>query len=128
YLHLSHDLSGEPNGSNGRHPLPDPHHFALRLGALGLTPETRVAIYDDAGGMFAARLWWMLNWIGHRAEVAVLDGGIQAWSSAGYDLSTQAPTFSACNYPLLRSASVVTVRDVLGFLSTSGAFLLDARS
>ncbi|HWU85030.1 MAG TPA: rhodanese-like domain-containing protein, partial [Rhodocyclaceae bacterium] len=83
YLHLSHDLSGEANGSNGRHPLPDPHVFALRLGSLGLAPEMAVAVYDDAGGMFAARLWWMLRWVGHRGPVAVLDGGIQAWTAAG---------------------------------------------
>jgi thiosulfate/3-mercaptopyruvate sulfurtransferase len=128
YLHMEHDLSGTKNGSNGRHPLPDPQIFALRLGSLGLTPDTPVAIYDDAGGMFAARLWWMLNWIGHRGDVAVLDGGLQAWTAAGFPLSQQPQSFPAQAYPLLSTGAVVGVRDVLGFLGASSHYLLDARS
>lgn len=80
YLHLDRDLSGEKTGPNGqfrgRHPLPDRAAFAARLRALGLSKSTQVVAYDRQGGMYAARLWWMLRWIGHRA-VAVLDGGPQ---------------------------------------------------
>lgn len=128
YLHLTHDLSGEKNGHNGRHPLPDPHIFTMRLSSLGLTPDMPVAVYDDAGGMFAARLWWMLHWVGHRAEVAVLDGGIQAWQAAGFALTQEVPTFKSQTYPLLQTGPVVTAQDVLGYLETSSAYLLDARS
>lgn len=128
YLHLKHDLSGEANGNNGRHPLPDPQHFAARLGSLGLSPDTPVAIYDDAGGMFAARLWWMLRWVGHRGDVAVLDGGIQAWQAAGYPLSQQSQSFPAQAYPLAKAGPVVRAQEVLSFIGTSSAYLLDARS
>ena len=82
YLHLDRDLSGSKTGSNGRHPLPGRSAFAQRMAALGLNAGQQVVIYDAQGGMVAARLWWMLRWIGH-AEVAVLDGGLQAWLAAG---------------------------------------------
>jgi thiosulfate/3-mercaptopyruvate sulfurtransferase len=82
YLHLDRDLAGTPDGSNGRHPLPDPECFAKSMRANGLRTGQQVVAYDASGGAFAARLWWLLRWIGHDA-VAVLDGGIQAWMTAG---------------------------------------------
>jgi len=82
HLHLDDDLAGPTTGHNGRHPLPDPLECALRLGAAGIGEQTHVVVYDDAGGAFAARLWWMLRWLGHDA-VSVLDGGWQAWCAAG---------------------------------------------
>lgn len=85
YLDLDHDLSGKPDGTNGRHPLPDRDAFAARLRALGLSAGQQVVAYDGNGGHFAARLWWMLRWLGHDA-VAVLDGGRQAWLDAGFAL------------------------------------------
>jgi thiosulfate/3-mercaptopyruvate sulfurtransferase len=82
YLHLDRDLSGTKSGRNGRHPLPERAAFARTVGALGITPTTQVVCLDAQGGVYAARLWWMLRWLGHEA-VAVLDGGIQAWQRAG---------------------------------------------
>jgi thiosulfate/3-mercaptopyruvate sulfurtransferase len=82
YLHLDRDLSGAKTGRNGRHPLPDRAAFARTVGALGIAPATQVVCLDAQGGVYAARLWWMLRWLGHEA-VAVLDGGIQAWQRAG---------------------------------------------
>ncbi|MBV8502468.1 MAG: sulfurtransferase [Paucibacter sp.] len=81
YLHLERDLSGAKTGSNGRHPLPDRAAFAERMRALGLSKHTQVVAYDAQGGMYAARLWWMLRWIGHEAA-AVLDGGPRGTLSA----------------------------------------------
>ena len=91
YAHLDDDLSGpvEP-GVTGRHPLPDPETFAERLGRWGIDNETQVVAYDDAGGAIAARLWWMLRWLGHQA-VAVLDGGFQRWQARGYPISMHPP-------------------------------------
>jgi len=82
YLHLDDDLSGPKSGTNGRHPLPERRVFAERLGRLGVTPTTAVVALDRHGGVYAARLWWMLRWIGH-ADVKVLDGGLAAWQRAG---------------------------------------------
>ena len=82
YAHLNRDLSGPENGSNGRHPLPDPPTFAATVGRLGIAAGIQVVAYDQAAGSYASRLWWMLRWMGHR-EVAVLDGGYAAWLAEG---------------------------------------------
>ncbi len=82
YAQLDRDLSAAKTGHNGRHPLPSPEAFAATARRWGLTPNTRVVVLDDQGGMFAARLWWMLRWLGHEA-VQVLDGGWKAWLAAG---------------------------------------------
>lgn len=85
YLHLDRDLSakdGVPALCGGRHPLPTREVFAATAARLGLTPDTPVVLVDAQGGMFAARAWWMLRWIGAR-DVQVLDGGLAAWRAAG---------------------------------------------
>jgi thiosulfate/3-mercaptopyruvate sulfurtransferase len=87
----------------GRHPLPDPGAFADALGALGIGREHRVVAYDDAGGTVAARLWWMLDVLGHR-RVAVLDGGIAAWRDAGLSLTAEVPALAPVE-PAARIAS-----------------------
>lgn len=95
HAHLDRDLSGPKTGTHGRHPLPSPEALAMTLGRWGLTPATRVVAYDDAGGMFAARAWWLLRWAGHE-RVQVLDGGWAAWQAAGGAIDTsvaeRAPT------------------------------------
>jgi len=77
----------------GRHPLPSPAAFVAALGALGIGREHRVVTYDDAGGTVAARLWWMLDVLGH-PRTAVLDGGIDAWRAAGLPLTADVPDFA----------------------------------
>ncbi len=74
----------------GRHPLPSPAEFARRMEQLGIGDRSDVVAYDDAGGTIAARLWWMLDDLGH-ARVRVLDGGIGAWTAAGGPLTAQVP-------------------------------------
>jgi thiosulfate/3-mercaptopyruvate sulfurtransferase len=90
YAHLDHVLSGPVTAATGRHPLPDPARFAQRLGAWGIDSATQVVAYDDANGATAARLWWLLRWIGH-SRVAVLNGGLRAWRAAGFAVSDQPP-------------------------------------
>jgi len=82
YAHLDHDLSAPIGPLTGRHPLPDPAAFAARAGGWGIDASTQVVAYDQGNGMFAARLWWLLRWLGH-CEVAVLNGGWAAWQAAG---------------------------------------------
>lgn len=83
YAHLDEDLSGTViTGKTGRHPLPPVASFAETLANWGIASDSQVVAYDDAGGAIAARLWWMLNWVGHEG-VALLDGGWQAWQSRG---------------------------------------------
>ena len=82
YAHLDRDLSSEPVTDSGRHPLPAPDAINAALQRLGVNPDSQVIVYDDAGGMVAGRLWWMLGYMGHEA-VAVLSGGWQGWLAAG---------------------------------------------
>src|SRR4051794_20138674 len=72
YLHLDRDLSSEITATSGRHPLPEPHAFARRVGELGASADTQLIAYDQGNGIYAARFWWLARWIGHR-RVAVLD-------------------------------------------------------
>ena len=83
-------LSGEKTGTNGRHPLPKPEAFAAFLAAHGVTPETQVVAYDDVGGQYAARLWWLARWIG-LTRVAVLDGGLPKWIAEGNPVTAERP-------------------------------------
>ena len=90
FLHLDDDLSGPKDGRTGRHPLPDIRDLAGKLADHGVTHATQVVAYDDAGGSFAVRLWWMLRWLGHE-RAAVLDGGLPLWVKEGRPLEQKAP-------------------------------------
>ena len=114
----------------GRHPLPDPATFAAALGALGIGRGHRVVAYDDAGGTVAARLWWMLDALGH-ARAAVLDGGIEAWRTAGQPVTAEAPTFAAAEpipTPGAGSAWPRTIDRVTLATRLGGVTILDARA
>lgn len=93
YLDLNQDLSGPVQSHGGRHPLPDLDTFVAKLEALGVSsnPATAVIAYDATKGAFAARLWWLLTYLGHH-NVAVLDGGWPAWEAARLPIETVAPT------------------------------------
>ena len=109
YAHLDEHLSGPITAASGRHPLPDPARLAHWLGSCGVDHASTVVAYDDMGGAFAVRLWWLLSqWLGlgerssERSgagqkegvgQVAVLDGGLQGWIAAGGELSTEVPVF-----------------------------------
>ena len=91
FLHVDDDLSGEKDGTNGRHPLPDLAAFEAAVRACGVGPGIQVIAYDDQGGGYAVRLWWLLRWLGHDA-VAVLDGGYPRWVAEGRPTNTATPT------------------------------------
>ncbi len=90
YADLDHDLSGPASASTGRHPLPAIDAIAARLGQWGIDRQVQVVAYDQGPGAYAARLWWLLRWLGH-AKVAVLDGGLAAWQQEGLPLDTGSP-------------------------------------
>jgi thiosulfate/3-mercaptopyruvate sulfurtransferase len=133
YAHLNTQLSGPVTGKNGRHPLPSPEAFAATLQAWGVGPDTRVVAYDDQGGMFAARAWWLLKWAGH-SDVQVLDGGWKAWQAdAGLEgtpaESTNTSTAMASEQRDSRSFQPVLVDEVLAHLNQPEHMqLLDARA
>jgi thiosulfate/3-mercaptopyruvate sulfurtransferase len=129
YVHLDETLSGPKTGLNGRHPLPDREAFAAALAALGANRDTQIVAYDNAGGMYAARLWWLLRWIGHDA-VAVLDGGIGAWKAAGQALSTEPPAPRAPGDLAARAGRqrTLTYAEMREALKSGGHVVLDARA
>lgn len=90
HVHMGRTLSGQRTGDNGRNPLPEPLVFLQAMSALGIGTDTQVVAYDNSGGVYASRLWWMLRWIGHGA-VAVLDGGLGAWKAAGQPVTADLP-------------------------------------
>src|SRR4029077_20640809 len=92
FADLDTDLRA-PEGP-GRHPLPDPTVFAARLGSMGIGSDDEVVVYDDVGGGIAARLWWMLDDLGHPA-VSVLDGGLPAWIAKGLPIEVDEPRWPA---------------------------------
>lgn len=124
YLHLDEDLSGPVGAHGGRHPLPDPAVLAAKLGAAGVGDGVSVVVYDDAGP-FAARLWWLLRWLGHD-EVAVLDGGYSAWTAAGQPVTAELPA------PVARSLTPRPRREMLAEMEEVrsrpvGTAVVDAR-
>jgi thiosulfate/3-mercaptopyruvate sulfurtransferase len=90
FVSVDDDMSGTKTGRNGRHPLPDLDAFAKKMNACGVAPGVQVVIYDDAGGTYAVRLWWLLRWLGHD-KVALLDGGLPLWQKEGRPLSADVP-------------------------------------
>ncbi len=90
YADLNRDLSSPPRPDSGRHPLPDPEQLRTLFNGFGIGPATRVVAYDEGGGSLAARLWWLLRWMGHR-RVVLLDGGLAAWQSAGLPVDREVP-------------------------------------
>ncbi len=126
FAHLERDLSGRKTGSNGRHPLPQPQDFVKWLEKTGLTPKDQAVCYDAGPGAMAARLWWMLRWIGHD-KVAVLDGGFAKWTREGRAVTRDVPRFTPLNYPIrLREHAAVDVHGVEKALGK--LMLLDARA
>jgi thiosulfate/3-mercaptopyruvate sulfurtransferase len=128
FLHLDVDLSGPKTGMTGRHPLPHPATFSLRLGALGIDNTKQVVAYDDSGGPFAARLWWMLRWVGHN-RVAVLDGGWQAWQRAGLPFTVAQPEIEPTTFSMrMQLQSAVDSSQILADLQERKTQVIDARA
>jgi thiosulfate/3-mercaptopyruvate sulfurtransferase len=133
YADLNRDLSAPVGPHTGRHPLPQPEVFAGRLGAMGIGNDTQVVAYDEANGSIAARLWWMLRWLGHDAA-AVLDGGFKAWTARGGALQSGEADPAAAERvtrhftPRLDAGSVVSTAELERALQDPKAVLVDARA
>ena len=126
FAHLDHDLSAPKTGRNGRHPLPHPEAFASWLGRCGLKISDQVVCYDGGNGAMAARLWWMLRWIGHEA-VAVLDGGLAKWLAEKRPVTADLPRLSPTHYPHKHKTEVSVDVDQVA-LRAGEMLLLDARA
>ncbi len=129
FVHLDRDLSGPKTGRNGRHPLPSPEEAAATFARLGIGATSQVVAYDQGPGMFAARLWWMLRWLGHEA-VAVLDGGFAKWKKEGRAVvaGTEAPRRTAAGFAIRHVTPTVDASGVMASLPRHALLLVDARA
>ncbi len=127
FMHMDEDLAGPHTGANGRHPLPDPAVFAAKLGAAGVGPHSQVVAYDAQGGVNAARLWWMLRWLGHDA-VAVLDGGFGKWLREEHPEAVALPRITPARFEPRPRPLAVDVSFVAAHLRDPAVKLVDARS
>lgn len=128
HIDLDTMLSAPPS-NHGRHPLPNQQQWLQQVRALGLDNDAQIVVYDDAGGCFAARAWWMLRWLGH-GNVAVLDGGLDHWPEP---LETgpapkRSPSDFSVKVPLTRLYSSTDVLELVRQSSDDQPLLVDARS
>lgn len=126
FVHMDRDLSAPKTGTNGRHPLPAPDAAAAVFGRVGIDASKQVVAYDQGPGTYAARLWWMLRWLGHRS-VAVLDGGYAVWSREGRPVTAEVRAVEPTTFIPRPSTPAVDVNAVAANLSSASMLLLDAR-
>lgn len=128
YAHLDRDLSGVKTASTGRHPLPVIEEFVSRLEAWGVSNQKQVVVYDQAGGAFASRLWWMLRYLGHDG-IAILDGGYAKWTIEKRPFTTDRPFLKPARFtPALRPDMLVSSDEVFGKVNDPAVKLLDSRA
>jgi thiosulfate/3-mercaptopyruvate sulfurtransferase len=128
YLDLNQDLSSSVQRHGGRHPLPDPAELANKLAAIGINSQkTLVVAYDDSRFAFAARLWWLLRYLGHQ-QVALLDGGFSGWQKSGYAVTNQLPKPQPGKFvPEIQSDWVVDINTVKVRKDLPNVVLVDSR-
>jgi thiosulfate/3-mercaptopyruvate sulfurtransferase len=128
FASVERDLSGQKTGANGRHPLPAPEAFSEFLARHGVSDSSTIVAYDDVGGQYAARLWWMARWIGHPGA-ALLDGGLPKWTADGRSLVREVPAPVPAALPSRPDSSLVwTADDVLRRATDPDFALIDARA
>jgi thiosulfate/3-mercaptopyruvate sulfurtransferase len=131
YANLNKDLSSIPNETSGRHPLSDPEVFFQRCIQWGINQDSQVVVYDQAGGSYASRLWWMLKTVGHE-RVAVLDGGLLKWNAENRPISTGTeqvhPAENPGFEPQFNQQRWLTSKETEQFINDPAYILIDARS
>jgi thiosulfate/3-mercaptopyruvate sulfurtransferase len=128
FADLDEDLADPVTSTSGRHPLPQVERFRSIIESWGISNETQVVAYDYANGALAARLWWMMRWMGHE-RVAVLDGGIAAWIAAGGEVQSAVPQFEKTAFAVTpKPEYVVTSEEIAAALAAGiDLNLVDAR-
>ena len=128
FVDVDHDLASEKTANSGRHPLPDPELLSEKLSQWGMANNKQAIVYDDAGGAFAGRMWWILKWLGH-SDVAVLDGALGGWMSSGGKLSSKPTIFERDVFnPSIKDDMHVSIQDVEDAQYKMSKLILDARS
>ena len=129
FLDIDRDMASEKSPSSGRHPLPDPKALSDKLSQWGVDNTKQLIIYDDAGGAFAGRAWWVFRWLGHQGGVAVLNGGIGGYISAGGKLDKSQSARPRVEYTYSVDDSLhVDIDEVIDAQFKVNTTLIDARS
>lgn len=131
FIDLEKELSEHSDISKGRHPLPSPQVFTNLLTEKGISQDSFIVIYDDAGGAIASRLWWMLRWIGG-PESLILDGGFQSWKNEKLPVESGIDNkfIKQINNPIIpkpKNEFVVTKEDIIDNLNSQKFILIDSR-
>jgi thiosulfate/3-mercaptopyruvate sulfurtransferase len=129
FAHMDDDLASAISPTSGRHPLPEVGAFIDKLRAWGVSNDSKVVVYDYANSSLAVRLWWMLKfWLGHE-QVAVLDGGIAAWSTQGGSLESGSADVDKGNFSATANTSVIATTEEISLAvdAGEGLHLIDAR-
>lgn len=122
------DLMGDLSDAESpfRFAVPTPEEFASAMGALGVGDDSRVVLYDASGSAWAARVWWMLRWIGFD-RAALLDGGLTAWTAQGGSLSTEPADRPVGTLTVnLRPELIVDKNEVLTAINDDAIDIIDA--
>lgn len=127
FIDADRELSS-PDDGPGRHPVPTPAKLATVLGSRGIGDRHVVVAYDDAGGSIAARLWWLYRHFGHDGHVALLDGGIAAWTAAGLPLTTDEPVNETATWTPGAPRDDLVDTDAVEAMLGGPTLLLDARA
>jgi len=128
FLDINEDLSIPVLEHGGRHPLPEVSTLVSKLERCGVTNASEIVVYDDMGGMYAGRLWWLLKYLGFD-NVKLLDGGLHAWLEAGFEMTAEVPEARAGKFiPKVRPELLATLEEVQAAVGDGKTRLLDARA
>ena len=127
HLDVDQDLASPRGQGPGRHPLPLPSRFAASMSRAGIGPDTHVIAYDFGDGSTAARVWWLLRYLGH-ARVSLLDGGIARWNAEGRPVESRVPSYPPSRFtPAPQDAMRVNAEDVERMRDDPRTLILDTR-
>jgi len=128
FVDIDTDLADKKTSTSGRHPLPDPKILTEKLCNWGMSNTKQVVIYDDAGGAFAGRMWWILRWLGHE-KTALLDGGLGAYMAVGGKLTSEITAYANTSFDIsANDAMHVTIKEVEDAQYRMDKLIIDARS
>ena len=120
FMHMDRDLSGARTGVNGRHPLPRVADLVATFSRAGIDDSKQVIAYDQNNGMWASRLWWLLQWLGHPAA-AVLDGGLDRWIA-------EEPRIEAASFIARQPTPTASAGEIVQHLDDGALTVVDARA
>jgi thiosulfate/3-mercaptopyruvate sulfurtransferase len=127
FMHMDRDLSGARTGVNGRHPLPRIVDLVAIFSRAGIDDSKQVIAYDQNNGMWAARLWWLLQWLGHPAA-AVLDGGLDRWIAEGRSLTADEPHVEPATFIARQPSPTASAGEIMEHLDDGALTVIDARA